>query len=97
MSLAVHLLVLELCCTLLAYLLVLPAVGLLAVHAAVLDEAAGIAVLQVHRLAPVLAAVGTGSVTVTVIYAARRALHNEFEDGLREWLSLREKNRFPCV
>ena len=43
---AVQSLVLEFCCTLLAGLLVLLAVGLLAVHAAVLDEAAGRAVLE---------------------------------------------------
>jgi len=44
--LAVQSLVLEFCCTLLAGLLVLLAVGFLAVHAAVLDEAAGRAVLE---------------------------------------------------
>ena len=45
-SLTVQLLVLELCRTLLAGLLVLLAMGLLAFHAAVLDEATGCAVLE---------------------------------------------------
>ena len=61
-SLAVQLLVLELRRTLLACLLVLLAVGPLAVHAAVLDEAAGRADLELGGFAPVLAAVGAGSV-----------------------------------
>ena len=56
-SLTVQLLVLELCRPLLARLLVMLAVGPLAVHAAVLDEAAGRAVLELDGVAPVLAAV----------------------------------------
>jgi len=57
--LAVQLLVLELCCTLLACLLVLLAVGALAVHAAVLDEEAGRAVLELDAvLAALASAVG---------------------------------------
>ena len=61
MSLIVQFLVLELCCALLACLLVLLAVGLLAVHPTVLDEAAGRAVLELNGVVvPVLAAVGAG-------------------------------------
>ena len=59
-SLAVQLLVLQFCGTLLAGHLVLLAMYLLAVHAAVLDESAGIAVLELDGVASVLAAVGTG-------------------------------------
>ncbi|EJK61585.1 hypothetical protein THAOC_17900 [Thalassiosira oceanica] len=58
--LTVQLLKLELCRALLACLLVLLAVGPLAVHAAVLDEAAGRAVLELDGVAPGLAAVGAG-------------------------------------
>ena len=58
--LTVKLLVFELCHTLLARLLVLLAVGPLAVHAAVLDEAAGRAILELDGIAPVPAAVGAG-------------------------------------
>ena len=72
MSLAVQPLVLEFCCTLLAGLLVLLAVGLLAVHAAVLDEATGRAVLEFDDVTPVLAAVGAGFVATIL---ARHALH----------------------
>jgi len=57
-SLAVQLLVLELRGTLLAGLLMLLAVGLLAVHAAVLDEEAGRAILELDGIAWFLAAVG---------------------------------------
>ena len=72
----VQLLVSELCCTLLACLLVLLAVGLLAVHAAVLDEAAGRTVLELDGVAPVLAAVGAGSVAFTLARRRRRhAVH----------------------
>ena len=53
-----QLLIPELRCTLLAGLLVLLAVDFLAVNAAVLDEAAGRAVLELHRIAGFLAAVG---------------------------------------
>ena len=53
-------LVLELRRTLLARLLMLLAVGPLAVHAAVFHEEAGIAVLEFHCFAPALAAVGAG-------------------------------------
>ena len=42
------------------------AVGLLAVHAAVLDKMAGRAVLELDCVAPVLAAVGAGSVAITL-------------------------------
>ncbi|EJK53564.1 hypothetical protein THAOC_26975, partial [Thalassiosira oceanica] len=59
-ALAVQFLVLELCHALLASLLVQLAVGPLAVHAAVLDEAAGRAVLELDGVAPELAAVGAG-------------------------------------
>ena len=57
MSLTVQLLVLQLSCALLAGLLVLIAVGLLAVNAAVLDDAAGRAVLELDGAAPVFATV----------------------------------------
>ena len=56
--LTVQPLVLELCRTLLARILVLLAMSPLAVHAAVLDEAAGRAVLELDDVAPLLAAVG---------------------------------------
>ena len=59
-SLFVQLLVLELCCTLLACFLVLLAMYLLAVHAAVLDEATGRAVLEFDGVTPGLAAVCAG-------------------------------------
>ena len=59
-SLRIKTLVLELGCALLACLLVLLAMGLLTVHAAVLDEVAGIAVLELDGVAPVLAAVSAG-------------------------------------
>ena len=62
----VQLLVLELCCALLARPLVLLAVGLLAVHAAVLDEAAGRAVLELDGVAA-LAAVGAGSASIIIV------------------------------
>ena len=42
------------------------AVGFLAVHAAVLDEAAGRAVFELDDVAPVLAAVGAGFVAITL-------------------------------
>ena len=59
-SLTVQLLVLDLCLALLAGLPVLLAMGPLTVHAAVLDEVAGIAVLELDGVAPLLAAVGAG-------------------------------------
>ena len=59
--LTIELLVLELSHALLACLLVPLAVGPLAVHAAVLDESAGRAVLEPDGVTPVLAAVSTGS------------------------------------
>ena len=65
--LAVQLFVLELGCTLLSGLLVLLAMYLLAVHAAVLDEATGRAVLELDDLAPGLAAVGAGFVATIAI------------------------------
>ena len=70
--LTVQLLVFELSCTLLARLLVLLAVGSLAVHAAVLDEAAGIAVLELDVVAPELAAVGAGFIAIVL---AMHAVH----------------------
>ena len=63
----VQLLVLELCCASLACLLMQLAVGLLAAHAAVLDEAAGRAVLGLDGVASVLTAVGTGFVATIAI------------------------------
>ena len=59
LPLRVQLLVLDLCCTLLAGCLVLLAMGLLAVHAAVLDEATCRAVLELDGIAGLLAAVCT--------------------------------------
>ena len=56
--LAVKPLVLQLGRTFLAGLLVDLAVGLLAVHAAVFDEEAGRAVLELHAVAALLSAVG---------------------------------------
>ena len=58
MPLTVQLFVLQLRHTLLAGSLVLLSMGPLAVHAAVLDEAAGRAVLQLHCVAELHAAVG---------------------------------------
>ena len=76
-TLIVQLLVLELCGTLLACLLVLLAVGLLAVHAAVFDEAAGRAVLELDGVAPVLAAIGAGFFAVTL--AGSHATHHKIQ------------------
>ena len=73
MPLAVQLLVLEFCRTLLACLLVLFAVSLLAIHAAVLDEVAGIAAFELGGIASVLATVCTGS--VALLHDNRRAFH----------------------
>ena len=71
-SSTVQFLVLELRFTLLlACLLVLLAVGLLAVHAAVFDEAAGRAALHLDGVAPVLATVGADFV-VRIRHAAHR-------------------------
>ena len=64
--LAVQLLVLELCRTLLARFLVLLAVGPLAVHAAVLHEVAGRTALELDGVATELAAVGAGLVAITL-------------------------------
>ena len=58
-TLTVHLLVLQLSRTLLACLLVLLAVSPLAVHAAVLHEAAGRAVLELDGVTSSRSAVGT--------------------------------------
>ena len=69
----VQLLVLEFGRTLLACLLVLLAIGPLTVHAAVLDEAAGRAVLQLDGADPSLAAVGTSFVATIAII--RHAVH----------------------
>ena len=62
--LTVELLLLEHRCALLAHLLVLLAMGPLAVHSAVLDEAAGRAALELDSVAPELAAVGAGFVAI---------------------------------
>ena len=59
MSLTVQLLFLQLCHTLLARLLMLLAVGLLAVGTTVLDEATGRAVPELDGVATAFAAVGT--------------------------------------
>ena len=75
MSLTVQLLVLKLCCTLLARLLVLLAVRPLAVHAAVLDEATGRTVLELDGVARVLAAVGAGFVAI-ILPIDRHAAHH---------------------
>ena len=61
MSLAVQPLVLQLGRALLAFYLVLLAMDLLTVHAAVLDETTGIAVLELHCVAGFLAAVGAAA------------------------------------
>ena len=75
-------LVLELGRAFFAGLLVLLAVDLLAVHAAVLDEAAGRAVLQLDGPAPVLAAVGTD---ITSAGRAADAKHVFFRGGHANW------------
>ena len=62
--LTVQPLVLELCDALLAGLLVLLPMGPLAVHAAVFDEAAGRAVLELDGVASFLAAVGAGLIAI---------------------------------
>ena len=74
MPLTVQLLVLELCCTLPARLLVLLAMGLLAVHATVFHEAAGRAVLELDPVAPELAAVGA---RLVAIIRNRNAAHRK--------------------
>ena len=66
--LTVQLLFFQLCCTLLAGLLVLLAVCLLAVHAAVLDESAGRAVLELDGVAPLLPAVGAGFIAIIAVH-----------------------------
>ena len=76
-SLIVQFLVLELCCALLACLLVLLAVGLLAVHAAVLDEATGRAVLELDGVAPGLAAVVAGLAGVATNWHAAHYIQVE--------------------
>ena len=79
----------ELCRTLLAYPLVLLAMGLLAVHTAVFDEVAGGAVLELDGVAPVLAAVGACS--NPVILAARNDVHRGVGDvatRLQLWFPL---------
>ena len=53
------------------------AVGLLAVHAAVFDEAAGRAVLELDGVAPVLAAIGAGFFAVTL--AGSHATHHKIQ------------------
>ena len=88
LSLIVQLLVLQLRYTFLACLLVLLAVGLLAVDTAVFDEAAGRAVLELDGVAPVLAAVGAG---VAAIALARHATHVKcVEEGVGVDLGLRK-------
>ena len=70
MSLTVQLLVLQFGRALLACLLVLLAVGPLAVHTAVFDEAAGRAVLELECAASVSSAVGAGFVDIDNGHAA---------------------------
>ena len=65
-SQAVQLLVLQLRGAFLTGPLVLLAVGPLAVHATILDEAAGSAVLELDGVAPVLTTVGADSATIAV-------------------------------
>ena len=80
--LTVQLLVLELCRTLLAGLLVLLPMGPLAVHAAVPDEAAGRAVLQFDGVAGFPAAVAQASTEVfPLISCADRANNNRADDA----------------
>ena len=79
-SLTVQLLVPELCGTLLACLLVLLAVGPLAVHATVLDETAGRAVLELDGVAPVLAAVGADIVAIVLDYGYAAHLRSKMTD-----------------
>ena len=70
----VQLLVLELSRALIACLLVQLAMGPLAVHAAVLDESAGGAVLELDRVAPGLAAVGADFVAIILAVLARHSV-----------------------
>ena len=80
--LTVQLLVLELCRTLLAGLLVLLPMGPLAVHAAVPDEAAGRAVLQFDGVAGFPAAVAQASTEVfPLISCADRTNNNRVNDA----------------
>ena len=65
-SLTVKLLVLELCHALLACFPVLLAVGPLAVHPTIFDEATGSAVPEPDGVAPLLAAVGAGFATAAL-------------------------------
>ena len=86
LPLAVQTLVLELGRTLLACLLVLLAVGPLAIHAAVIDDAAGRAVLEPDGVGPELAAVGAGFITLLDRHAVHHraaARHVERQDGAR--------------
>jgi len=73
-SLTVQLLVLDCGHALLARLLVLLAVGLLAVNAAVFHKSAGHAVLELDGATPGLAAVGAGF--VALVHHNRRAVHH---------------------
>ena len=75
-SLIVKLLVFQLGCALLACLLVLLAVGLLAVHPAVLDEPTGRAVLELDVVACELPAVGAGVGFVAIVRNLRHAVHH---------------------
>ena len=71
LPLTVQLFVLQLRHTLLAGSLVLLSMGPLAVHAAVLDEAAGRAVLQLHYVAGLPAAVGAAAIAFTTHFSGR--------------------------
>ncbi|EJK53433.1 hypothetical protein THAOC_27137, partial [Thalassiosira oceanica] len=90
MPLTVQLLVLDLCRTLLACLLVQLAVGPLAVHAAVLDEAARRAVLELDAVAPLLAAVGAGFATAALAVDGLAVHHGGPRPRLGEGLPLGE-------
>ena len=73
-------LVLDLCCALLTGLLVLHSVGLLTVDAAVFDEVAGIAVLELDCTAPLLATIGAGFVANIAII--RHVAHCGIDDAV---------------
>ena len=101
-TLAVQLLVLELCCTLLACLLVLLPMCLLAVHAAVFDEKTGVAVLELDDVAFVLVTVGAGF--STIFLTSKRAVHCAIDARMLCKVGVRgvrwgrsERRRFRCV
>ena len=80
--LTVQLFVLQFRRTLLAGLLVLLAVGLLAVDTAVLDEAAGRAFPELDDVAPVLATVGAG---YNAIIRDGHGAHQRYNRGWWGW------------